>query len=549
MLRNSQRIFEEYERWLKNSTEEMKEELKMLSPEEVRDRFALDLEFGTGGMRGVLGAGTNRMNIFTIRRASLGFGRWISDKYIDPSVVIAFDTRHKSSRFAEVSAEVLSSIGIKVHLFVEPMPVPVLSFAVRELKASGGIVITASHNPPQYNGFKVYTSDGTQAVPRYAEEIIQSVNGSDFFENYSPKREIIYNIPNSVLDGFLETVKENVLHLCNDFESISVVYSPLHGTGNYPVYKTLSDLGHRVKRVEEQAIPDGSFPTVKSPNPEDPKAFSMALDVAGETDADLLIATDPDCDRLGIMVRQDGKYIAINGNQTGVIMTHFILERLKGSLPDDAFIVKTIVSTDLVKSIAARSGVKVRETLTGFKYIGEIIEKSEIEGRGKYLFGFEESYGSLYGRHARDKDAVSAAALACTIAGFLKRSGLSLIEYLEEIYKEFGYYLEALVNKDYEGIEGKDRIEAIMKGLRESRPSAIGGFRVRKFKDYMEDSGDLPTADVISMEMEDGSKIIVRPSGTEPKVKFYLMAKGETNDEARRKIDELKELIEGIVGL
>ncbi|HNU23912.1 MAG TPA: phospho-sugar mutase, partial [Mesotoga sp.] len=516
MLRNSQRIFEEYERWLKNSTEEMKEELKMLSPEEVRDRFALDLEFGTGGMRGVLGAGTNRMNIFTIRRASLGFGRWISDKYIDPSVVIAFDTRHKSSRFAEVSAEVLSSIGIKVHLFVEPMPVPVLSFAVRELKASGGIVITASHNPPQYNGFKVYTSDGTQAVPRYAEEIIQSVNKSDFFENYSPKREIIYNIPNSVLDGFLETVKENVLHLCNDFESISVVYSPLHGTGNYPVYKTLSDLGHRVKRVEEQAIPDGSFPTVKSPNPEDPKAFSMALDVAGETDADLLIATDPDCDRLGIMVRQDGKYIAINGNQTGVIMTHFILERLKGSLPDDAFIVKTIVSTDLVKSIAARSGVKVRETLTGFKYIGEIIEKSEIEGRGKYLFGFEESYGSLYGRHARDKDAVSAAALACTIAGFLKRSGLSLIEYLEEIYKEFGYYLEALVNKDYEGIEGKDRIEAIMKGLRESRPSAIGGFRVRKFKDYMEDSGDLPTADVISMEMEDGSKIIVRPSGTEP---------------------------------
>ncbi|PNQ05976.1 glucose-1,6-bisphosphate synthase, partial [Mesotoga sp. SC_NapDC3] len=329
----------------------------------------------------------------------------------------------------------------------------------------------------------------------------------------------------------------------------SVVYSPLHGTGNYPVYKTLSDLGHRVKRVEEQAIPDGSFPTVKSPNPEDPKAFSMALDVAGETDADLLIATDPDCDRLGIMVRQDGKYVAINGNQTGVIMTHFILERLKGSLPDDAFIVKTIVSTDLVKSIAARSGVKVRETLTGFKYIGEIIEKSEIEGRGKYLFGFEESYGSLYGRHARDKDAVSAAALACTIAGFLKRSGLSLIEYLEEIYKEFGYYLEALVNKDYEGIEGKDRIEAIMKGLRESRPSAIGGFRVRKFKDYMEDSGDLPTADVISMEMEDGSKIIVRPSGTEPKVKFYLMAKGETNDEARRKIDELKELIEGIVGL
>jgi len=549
VLRDDLAINEEYKRWLENSTEEMKEELRRFSPSEVRESFALDLEFGTGGMRGVLGAGTNRMNTFTVRRATLGFGRWISERFSNSSVVIAFDTRRKSAHFAEVAAEVLSSMGIKVHLFIEPMPVPVLSFAVRELKASGGVVITASHNPPQYNGYKVYTSDGTQAVPRYAEEIIEKVEKSDYFENYDPDRTLIEKIPNSLLEGFIETVKKNVLGLCSDYDGLSVVYTPLHGSGNYPVYKTLSDLGHKVKRVEEQALPDGNFPTVKSPNPEDLNAFSMALSVAEEAEADLLIATDPDCDRLGIMVKHEGAYTALNGNQTGVIMTAFILERLKESLPSDPFIVKTIVSTDLVKRIAAKYNVEVKETLTGFKFIGEIIEKSEVEGKGSYLFGFEESYGSLFGRHARDKDAVSAAALACTIGGFLKRTGRTMVDYLEEIHEEHGHYLEALVNKDYVGIEGKERIESIMKKLRSRRSLKLGKERIIEFRDYLEESGNLPAADVISIEMQDDSKIIVRPSGTEPKMKFYLMARGNNENEARKRIEELSELVEGIEGV
>jgi len=549
VLRDGLAINEEYKRWLENSTEEMKEELMRFSPSDIRESFGLDLKFGTGGMRGILGAGTNRMNAFTVRRATLGFGRWISERFSNPSVVIAFDTRHKSAHFAEVTAEVLSSMGVKVHLFIEPMPVPVLSFAVRVLKASGGVVITASHNPPQYNGYKVYTSDGTQAVPRFAEEIIEKVEKSDFFENYTPDKTLIENVPNSLLEEFIETVKKNVLGLCSDYDGLSVVYTPLHGSGNYPVYKTLSDLGHRVKRVGEQTLPDGNFPTVKSPNPEDLNAFSMALNVAEEAEADLLIATDPDCDRLGIMVKHKGAYTALNGNQTGVIMTAFILERLKESLPKDPFIVKTIVSTDLVKKIAAKYNVKVKETLTGFKFIGEIIEKSDVEGKGSYLFGFEESYGSLYGKHARDKDAISAAALACTIGGFLKRSGMTMIDYLEEIYEEHGHYVEALVNKVYVGIEGEAKIESIMRKLRTRRPLKMGNETVREFRDYLEDSGDLPAADVISIEMEDDSKIIVRPSGTEPKIKFYLMARGDNEEKARKRIEELRELVEGIEGL
>ena len=549
MLRGERAVNQEYKRWLDNASDEIRDELKDLTPEEVRERFSLDLEFGTGGMRGVMGAGTNRINSYTIKRASLGFGRWISENYSDPSVVIAFDTRHKSAQFAQTTAEVLSSMGIRVHVFIEPMPVPILSYAVRELKASGGVVITASHNPPQYNGYKVYTSDGTQAVPSYAEEIIKRVEASDYFEDISPRSELINSIPNSLLEKYIDTVKENILGLTSDYEELNVVYTPLHGSGNFPVYKALTVLGHRVKRVEEQAIPDGDFPTVQSPNPEDPRAFSMALDVAREIGADLVIATDPDCDRLGIMVAHNGDYAPLNGNQTGAIMTSFILERMEDSLPSDPFVVKTIVSTDLVKRIASKYGVEVKETLTGFKFIGEIIEKAEMDGKGNYLFGFEESYGSLFGKHARDKDAVSAAALACAIGGHLKRKEMTLIDYLEEIYSEFGYFQEALVNKEYEGIQGKEKIELIMTGLRHIEPSKLKDMAIRGMKDYLNGYGNLPPSDVISMEMENDCKIIVRPSGTEPKIKFYLMARGENREEAEKKIEEMKELVERIVCL
>ncbi|HPB62876.1 MAG TPA: phospho-sugar mutase [Mesotoga sp.] len=401
-MRDNLAIEREYSRWLEHSSGELLGELESLSAGEVIERFAMDLEFGTGGMRGKLGAGTNMMNSKTVARATLGFGKWILETG-KPSVVIAYDTRNKSPEFAEVAADVLSSMGIRVYLFNEPTPTPVLSYAVRELKAGGGIVITASHNPSQYNGYKVYTSDGTQAVPEPAARITERVNESDYFEEYAPRKELIEIAPENILLGFMKTVENKVKSLCNNYENMRLVYTPLHGTGNYPVYRVLSDLGHEVFRVEEQSTPDGSFPTVGYPNPEDPRAFEMALYLARERNCDMIIATDPDCDRMGLMVKHNGEFLLLNGNQTGSIMAAFILEMMEGNLPDNPFVVKTIVTTDLVNKIASDHGVAVKETLTGFKFIGELIEKSTVSGVGNFLFGFEESYGYLFGKHARER--------------------------------------------------------------------------------------------------------------------------------------------------
>lgn len=546
-MRDNLAIEREYSRWLEHSSGELLGELESLSAGEVIERFAMDLEFGTGGMRGKLGAGTNMMNSKTVARATLGFGKWILETG-KPSVVIAYDTRNKSLEFAEVAADVLSSMGIRVYLFNEPTPTPVLSYAVRELKAGGGIVITASHNPSQYNGYKVYTSDGTQAVPEPAARITERVNESDYFEEYAPRKELIEIAPENILLGFMKTVENKVKSLCNNYENMRLVYTPLHGTGNYPVYRVLSDLGHEVFRVEEQSTPDGSFPTVGYPNPEDPRAFEMALYLARERNCDMIIATDPDCDRMGLMVKHNGEFLLLNGNQTGSIMAAFILEMMEGNLPDNPFVVKTIVTTDLVNKIASDHGVAVKETLTGFKFIGELIEKSTVSGVGNFLFGFEESYGYLFGKHARDKDAVVAAALASVIGGFLKKKGETLYDYLEGIYSRYGYFVEDLVNKEYEGIEGKRRIDSIMTGLREKGVRPMKGRKLIEILDYSPGIEGLPPSDVISIQFEGDLKLIARPSGTEPKIKFYLMARGSSREEARKNIDEMKELVEGIVG-
>ncbi len=545
-MRDNLAIEREYSRWLEHSSGELLGELESLSAGEVIERFAMDLEFGTGGMRGKLGAGTNMMNSKTVARATLGFGKWILETG-KPSVVIAYDTRNKSPEFAEVAADVLSSMGIRVYLFNEPTPTPVLSYAVRELKAGGGIVITASHNPSQYNGYKVYTSDGTQAVPEPAARITERVNESDYFEEYAPRKERIEIAPENILLGFMKTVENKVKSLCNNYENMRLVYTPLHGTGNYPVYRVLSDLGHEVFRVEEQSTPDGSFPTVGYPNPEDPRAFEMALYLARERNCDMIIATDPDCDRMGLMVKHNGEFLLLNGNQTGSIMAAFILEMMEGNLPDNPFVVKTIVTTDLVNKIASDHGVAVKETLTGFKFIGELIEKSTVSGVGNFLFGFEESYGYLFGKHARDKDAVVAAALASVIGGFLKKRGETLYDYLEGIYSRYGYFVEDLVNKEYEGIEGKRRIDSIMTGLREKGVRPMKGRKLIEILDYSPGIEGLPPSDVISIQFEGDLKLIARPSGTEPKIKFYLMARGSSREEARKNIDEMKELVEGIV--
>ena len=545
-MRDNLAIEREYSRWLEHSSGELLGELESLSAGEVIERFTMDLEFGTGGMRGKLGAGTNMMNSKTVARATLGFGKWILETG-KPSVVIAYDTRNKSPEFAEVAADVLSSMGIRVYLFNEPTPTPVLSYAVRELKAGGGIVITASHNPSQYNGYKVYTSDGTQAVPEPAARITERVNESDYFEEYAPRKELIEIAPENILLGFMKTVENKVKSLCNNYENMRLVYTPLHGTGNYPVYRVLSDLGHEVFRVEEQSTPDGSFPTVGYPNPEDPRAFEMALYLARERNCDMIIATDPDCDRMGLMVKHNGEFLLLNGNQTGSIMAAFILEMMEGNLPDNPFVVKTIVTTDLVNKIASDHGVAVKETLTGFKFIGELIEKSTVSGVGNFLFGFEESYGYLFGKHARDKDAVVAAALASVIGGVLKKRGETLYDYLEGIYSRYGYFVEDLVNKEYEGIEGKRRIDSIMTGLREKGVRPMKGRKLIEILDYSPGIEGLPPSDVISIQFEGDLKLIARPSGTEPKIKFYLMARGSSREEARKNIDEMKELVEGIV--
>ncbi|ACR80599.1 MULTISPECIES: phospho-sugar mutase [Kosmotoga] len=548
MIRTEKEILQEYQRWLENASAELVQELKSLPENEIKERFFKDLEFGTGGMRGKIGAGTNRMNVHTVSRATLGFADWLLSQYSDPSVVIAYDTRKMSKEFAETAANILSGKKIQVYLFEAPAPTPLLSYSVRTLKCSGGIVITASHNPPEYNGYKVYTHDGTQAVPRYANQIITKVNANDFFNDIQKDSSLISPVPEDVISSYTAHIINLMEELFSAKESLKVVYTPLHGTGRDYVTKVLEKLGHEVIKVEEQFTHDGNFPTVKYPNPEDPEAFKLALRYAGKEGADLVIATDPDADRMGVVCKTREGYKALTGNQVGVIFTAYLLETLKNKLPEKPFIVKTIVTTDMAKTIASNYNVETRETLTGFKFIGELIEESIIKKTGNFIFGFEESYGYLYGMHARDKDAVVASALVVTVAAVLKKRGITLWQYLEELYRQYGYYDEKLLNFTYEGIEGLEKISNIMNSLREKTPSEVAGHRLLKFEDYLEGIKGLPKSNVISLTFEEDLKLIVRPSGTEPKIKFYLMTRGNSKQESTQKLQKLTDLVERIVG-
>ncbi|MFW6121394.1 MAG: phospho-sugar mutase [Petrotogales bacterium] len=542
MYRNDVEIKEEYNRWMRNVDDDMLNVLKGMDEDQIKDSFYIDLEFGTGGMRGLMGAGTNRMNHYSIARATKGFANWLKKNKgnHDLSVAIAFDTRHNSKEFAEIASEVLSDKGIKSYVFTDPAPTPLLSFAVRDLSCSGGIVITASHNPSSYNGYKVYTSDGTQAVPNVASEIITEIKKVDYFDNSEKNKELISTMPEETKKRFEGTIINLMKDLQPDVRPIKVLFSPLHGTGHPYVTDVIRKLGHNVSVVEEQITPDGDFPTLDFPNPEDKESFFLALKMTKELKPDLIITTDPDCDRMGIMCLVDGEYIRLSGNEIGVLMFDYLIE--KGKCDNDYYAIKTIVTTDLTKEMAFKNNIELMETLTGFKFIGELIEKNEQVGKGRFLFGFEESYGYLYGTHVRDKDAVVASALVTTMISQINK-GENVSKRLELIYKKYGYYGNKLLSFNYKGYEGNEKIKRIMKNFREEREIVVGNNKLLEKIDYLEGAQGLPKSDVIELQYENDIKLIVRPSGTEPKIKFYLMVKATSEEEKYEKLDLLEKTV------
>lgn len=539
----------EYEKWINSEvvSEEVKKELLSIDEKEMEDRFYKELEFGTAGMRGIMGAGTNRMNIYTVRKATQGLCLEILDngeELKDKGVVIAFDSRNNSSLFAMECAKVLCANGIKTYLFDSLRPTPELSFALRHLKCARGIVITASHNPKEYNGYKVYGEDGSQLPPEVADIITGYINKTDIFNDIKITENPQYiSIGEDVDRAYIDAVKEQSLGVSipDDFK---VVYTPLHGSGNKLVRRVLDEIGVKnVFVVPEQEAPDGDFPTVKSPNPENAEAFTIAIEYAKEQNADIVFGTDPDSDRIGVVVRKDdGSYAVLNGNQTGAILCEFILRKRKelGTLPDEGAVIKSIVTTEMIRAVTDFYGVETIDVLTGFKFIGEKIKEFEAEGKfDKYLFGLEESFGYLKGSYARDKDAVVASMLVTELAADLKAQGKTLYDGLEDLYKKYGYFLEKVITKTLTGIEGVEQIKAIMKKFRtEGIP-----FDVKRTLDYSKGVDSLPKSDVLKYFLNDGSWIAVRPSGTEPKIKFYFGVCGKTQGEAEGKIENLIEKI------
>ncbi|MCL1882707.1 MAG: phospho-sugar mutase [Defluviitaleaceae bacterium] len=572
---------EAYELWLKDPVidEATKAELKAIegNEKEIEDRFFTELEFGTGGIRGVLGAGTNRLNIYTIRKATQGLANYIlqSDVYKPgQAVAIAHDCRRMSPEFSTEAALVLNANGIKTFTFESLRPTPLLSFAVRELGCVAGIVVTASHNPPEYNGYKVYWSDGGQCPYPRDEEIIAEVQKITSFAMVKtmPQSEAsskgLFNIaPKSVDDNFIKNVKAQCLNpeIIPDSD-IKIVFTPLHGAGNEGVQRALKETGFKnVYVVEKQEKPDGNFPTVSYPNPEDKAAFTLALELAHEKDADLIVATDPDCDRVGIAVKEDGDYRLLSGNQTGVLLTEYMVTQMKekSKLPANGVIISTIVSTDMTRAICEANGLEYMEVLTGFKYIGEKIKEFETTNSHSYILGFEESYGYLAGTYARDKDAVVASLLICEAAAFYRKQGLSLCDALNALYKKYGLYRECIESITLKGVDGLNDIKRIMAALRETPPLKLAGSEVIEARDYKnseikniktgetKDSA-LPVSDVLYYQAADGSWACVRPSGTEPKIKLYFGTKlpaGTTDTEAKLKlmIADLKSIVEKVI--
>ncbi len=523
--------------------------------EAINDRFYRDLEFGTGGLRGVIGAGTNRMNIYTVRRATQGFADYLNQEYENPAVAVSYDSRIKSDVFSKAAAEVLAANGIKVHIYTELMPTPCLSFAVRQLNCQGGIMVTASHNPAKYNGYKVYGDDGCQITLRGAEIILDKINSLDIFNDVKSadfdeevaKGNIQY-IGNDVIEAYYEKVLAEAINpdLCAS-SGLKVVYTPLNGTGNKPVREILKRIGITdVTIVKEQENPDGNFTTCPYPNPEIREALEVGLRYCNEVKPDLLLATDPDCDRVGIAVPDGDGYALFSGNEVGAMLLEYIADQSikTGIMPENPIAVKTIVTTDIVNSIGKEYGVEIIDVLTGFKFIGEQIGFLEEKGEeNRYIFGFEESYGYLSGAYVRDKDAVNASMLICEMAAYYRTQGISLLEARENMYKKYGMFYQTLYSFTFEGESGMNKMDEIMTTLRNNPPTAIAGVPVVKFDDYKASTSKdiasgavteltLPKSNVLAFFLEGGSKVIVRPSGTEPKIKTYLTAKQPTKAEA-----------------
>lgn len=549
-----------------------KSELKSLegNEDEIFDRFYRELEFGTGGLRGVIGAGTNRMNFYTVGKATQGLANFINKQgAAAKGVAIAFDSRRMSPEFADTAACVLAANGIKAYIFDSLRPTPELSFALRTLGCTAGIVVTASHNPPEYNGYKVYWEDGAQITAPKDAQIIGEVNAiKDYAEikkmtTEEAKAAGLYEVIGKEIDDkYMEALKKLVLHpeaIKQMASSLKIVYTPLHGTGNVLVRRVLKELGfEQVTVVPEQELPDGNFPTVSYPNPEDKKAFALALDLAKKVDADLVLATDPDADRLGVYAKdtKTGEYKVFTGNMSGMLICEYEMSQKKalGILPDNGALVTTIVSSNMAQAVAKEYGMKFIECLTGFKYIGEQIKFFEQTGSNEYVFGFEESYGCLVGTHARDKDAVVAVMALCEAAAYYKTQGITLWDQMLNIYNKYGYYKEDLFTMTFKGADGAKKMQDMMDAYRKNTPKQVGAYKVLRLRDYKNDvitdlaTGEttptgLPKSNVLYFELENDAWFCVRPSGTEPKIKFYAGIKGTSLEDSAKKLDELMEAI------
>ncbi|MFC3747539.1 phospho-sugar mutase [Paenibacillus sp. GCM10012306] len=565
MTQLSPKAAETLEHWLQDPSvdESTKAELRALEndPQELEERFYRDLEFGTGGLRGVIGAGSNRINRYTVGRATQGFAEYILEQHTGegrPSVVIAHDSRHFSPEFSLETALVLAGNGIEAYLYPSLRSTPQLSFSVRYLKATGGVVITASHNPPEYNGYKVYNSEGGQLVPHEAEKVISYIMGVDSFDavkrisqEEAESQGLLHWLGEKEDEAFTDTVaavsvarEEIAAKLGRDFK---IVYTPLHGTGNHPVRQVLEKIGFtQVHVVPEQEQPDAEFSTVKSPNPEEREAFTLAIKLGEELNADLLIGTDPDADRMGAVVRDnEGKFVVLSGNQSGALMIHYYLSRLQeqGKLPKNGAVVKTVVTSEMGAAVAAHYGATIFNTLTGFKYIGEKMTQFEASGEYTYLFGYEESYGYLAGNYARDKDAVLAAMLIAEAGAYYKAQGKTLYDVLQELYEQFGYFLESLESRTLKGKDGVAQIQGIMSDWRSNPPQEIAGSAVSEILDFSLGLNGLPKENVLKYMLADGSWFCLRPSGTEPKIKVYFAVRGQSLQNAKDKIAALSQQV------
>ena len=563
---------EKYEGWLSNPyfDENTKDELRSIAEDdnEIKERFYKDLEFGTAGLRGIIGAGTNRMNIYTVRKSTQGLANYIMKNGGQAKgVAIAYDSRRMSPEFADEAALCLAANGIKAYVFESLRPTPELSYAVRSLGCIAGINITASHNPPEYNGYKVYWEDGAQITPPHDKGIMAEVEAVTDYNTVKTmgleeaKKAGLYEvIGQEVDDGYIAELKKQVIHqdsIDAVGKELKIVYSPLHGTGNIPARRILKELGfENVYVVKEQELPDGEFPTVSYPNPEAKEAFELGLALAKEVDADLVLATDPDADRLGVYVKdaKSGEYKVLTGNMSGCLLADYEIGQRKevSGLPDDGYLIKTIVTSNLADAIAKGYNIGLIEVLTGFKYIGQQILGFETTGKGTYLFGFEESYGCLIGTHARDKDAIVATMALCEAAAYYKTKGKTLWDAMVDMYDKYGYYKDDIQSITLKGIEGLQKIQEILETLRKNPPMEVGGYKVLKVRDYQADTikdvatGDvtqtgLPTSNVLYYDLTDDAWLCVRPSGTEPKVKFYYGIKGSSLEDADEKSSKLGE--------